>query len=281
MQHAVEPAGSTAPSSDPPHVEPGAGYLGHVDGLRAIAVLAVVAYHLHPQALPGGFVGVDVFFVISGFVVTGALMPHARESWWRFIVGFYHRRLTRIVPALWLVLACTVVAYLLLIPRSWLSAQTGDVAALAFVGASNWALANQADAYFAPRAEFNPFTHTWSLGVEEQFYLLAPWLLFAALRRGRQLLLLPLLLAGASLALAVHWTTAQPLQAFYSVLSRFWELAAGSLWFALFWHRPRAWPWLARWHALSAPLGLVLLAEVMLRASPQAFPLPWAGDGIW
>jgi peptidoglycan/LPS O-acetylase OafA/YrhL len=111
--------------------------LGHVDGLRAIAVLAVVAYYLNAHWLPGGFVGVDVFFVISGFVVTGALMPHARESWGRFMVGFYHRRLTRIVPALWLVLVCTVVAYLLLIPRSWLSAQTSQVASLAFVGASN------------------------------------------------------------------------------------------------------------------------------------------------
>ena len=93
-------------------------YLAHVDGLRAIAVLSVILYHLNSAWLPGGFVGVDVFFVISGFVVTGALAPHGNERWGQYILGFYHRRLTRIVPALLLVLICTTLVYLLLVPRS-------------------------------------------------------------------------------------------------------------------------------------------------------------------
>ena len=163
-------------------------YVKHVDGLRAIAVLSVIVYHLNSAWLPGGFAGVDVFFVISGFVVTASLAPHAHERWGQYIVGFYHRRLTRIIPALLVTLSFTSIVYLLLVSRSWLSGQTQDVAALAFIGASNWALATQSDAYFAPRAEFNPFTHTWSLGVEEQFYLVAPWLIFLALRPGRRAL---------------------------------------------------------------------------------------------
>ena len=259
--------------------DPASRYIQHIDGLRALAVLAVIAYHLNASWLPGGFTGVDVFFVISGFVVTASLAPHAHESWGRYIVGFYHRRLTRIVPALLVTLTLTSVAYLLLISRSWLSGQTQSVASYAFIGGSNWAMATQSDAYFAPRAEFNPFTHTWSLGVEEQFYLIAPWLVFLALRPGRRAtvgLACGAVLTLASLVMSGLWTSQQPLLAFYSVLSRFWELAAGALWYVWLWQRPSVPAAMQRLQGLLAPLGLVVLAEVLLRASPQAFPFPWA-----
>lgn len=141
--------------------------LTHIDGLREVAVLAVLVYHARPNWLPGGCLGVDVFFAISGFVVTAAMARHAGESWRPFCAGFYRRRLARILPALLVVLVASALAWVLLIPRSWLSGQAERVGLYAFAGLSNWALVDQGDAYFAPRAEFNPFTHTWSLGVEE------------------------------------------------------------------------------------------------------------------
>jgi peptidoglycan/LPS O-acetylase OafA/YrhL len=256
-------------------------YVKHVDGLRAIAVLSVIVFHLNSAWLPGGFAGVDVFFVISGFVVTASLAPHAHENWRQYILGFYQRRLTRIVPALLVTLSFTTIVYVLLIPRSWLSGQTQDVAALAFIGGSNWALATQSDAYFAPRAEFNPFTHTWSLGVEEQFYLVAPWLIFLALRPGRRAhttagIGCGLLFTLVSLVISGLWTNGQPLLAFYSIVSRFWELAAGALWYVLLWQSQPVPAAAQRFQGAMAPLGLVVLAEVLLRASPQAFPFPWA-----
>ena len=271
--------GAALPPLGTPMQDPASRYVKHIDGLRALAVLSVIAYHLNAAWLPGGFTGVDVFFVISGFVVTASLVPHAHESWARYIIGFYHRRLTRIVPALLVTLTLTSVAYLLLISRSWLSGQTQNVASYAFVGASNWALAQQSDAYFAPRAEFNPFTHTWSLGVEEQFYLVAPWLIFLALRPGRRAtvgLACGALFMLASLALSGLWTSEQPLLAFYSVLSRFWELAAGALWYVWLWQRPAPPAPVQRVQGFLGPIGLVMLLEVLLRASPKAFPFPWA-----
>ena len=153
-------------------------YFPHVDGLRALAVLAVIAYHLHPSLLPGGFAGVDLFFVISGFVVTASLAGHRGESLVSFLGRFYARRLARIAPALLAMLMPTTVAYVFLVPRAWLSGITESVGKAAFWGFSNWTLGAQSETYFAPRAEFNPYLHTWSLGVEEQFYLIAPLLLF-------------------------------------------------------------------------------------------------------
>lgn len=186
--------------------------------------------------LPGGFLGVDAFFAISGFVVTAALCQHRDEPLGAFLAGFYKRRLTRIMPAVLAVLALSTVACVLLIPHSWLSADAERVALFAFAGLANVALTTQASAYFSPRAEFSPFTHTWSLGVEEQFYLVAPVLVFLALRARR--FAIPLLFAVSllSLALCAAWTWTDPTHAFYAITSRFWELAAGALWYLCVWH---------------------------------------------
>jgi peptidoglycan/LPS O-acetylase OafA/YrhL len=255
-------------------------HIRHVDGMRAIAVLSVIVYHLRPQWLPGGLTGVDIFFAISGFVVTASLAEHGSESLLTFIGAFYRRRITRIVPALLVVLTVTAFLYALLIPRSWLNGLTEQVAFLAYFGLSNIALQNQADAYFAPRAEFNPFTQTWSLGVEEQFYLLAPCLIYlhvARSRRGAGAGRRPweiLVIALASLLVMALWTRTAPLQAFYSIASRFCEIAAGSLWYLYFWKTRDA----------SAPrllertdvLGAVAIAAAFAFARLDAFPFPWA-----
>ena len=254
-------------------------HLTHIDGLRAIAVLAVMAYHVRGDRLPGGFIGVDVFFAISGFVVTSALAQHRDARLASFIAGFYHRRLTRILPALLVVLVVTALLWILLVPRSWLSGQAERVGLFAFAGLSNWALADQSDAYFAPRAEFSPFTQTWSLGVEEQFYLLAPWLLFLAWRYGRPAIGSIAAIALASLACSVVLTLNQSPQAFYNIASRLWELAAGSLWFLLLWNHKAALATQRRGVvvALAWPgLAWLTLAVALCLASPQGTPVPWA-----
>lgn len=254
-------------------------YQRHIDGIRALAVLAVIAYHAGPELLPGGFLGVDVFFAISGFVVTAALSQHRDERLGPFLAGFYKRRLTRIVPAALAVLALSCAAWVLLIPRSWLGAEAERVAMFAFAGLANVALTTQADTYFSPRAEFSPFTHTWSLGVEEQFYLVAPFLVFLALRSRR--FAIPLLGATslASLALCAVWTQTDPMRAFYGIASRFWELAAGVLWYLCVWHQRTA---------AGAPLrrrawgiaGALLLGAAALFANQRTAPFPWAGAAI-
>ncbi len=215
-------------------------YFPHVDGLRALAVLGVILYHLNPQWLPSGFAGVDIFFVISGFVVTASLASRTSESLGSFLAGFYARRLTRIVPALIWVLLASVLMVVLFVPQGWLTGFSEKTAMYAFFGFSNYLLASNSEAYFTPRAEFNAFTHTWSLGVEEQFYLVAPTLLFGWFYVSRKVA--PLKATGIALLLAViasslvyaAWAQSHaPLQAFYSLFSRFWELAAGALLFQL------------------------------------------------
>jgi len=160
-------------------------YVPHIDGLRAIAVLSVILYHLKASWLPGGFTGVDVFFVISGFVVSASVDRLPPVGGWAGLARVYARRIRRIVPALVVCLLVTAVLSALFIPESWLSETSDKTGRRAFFGLSNWVLASTGNDYFSPRTEFNPYTHTWSLGVEEQFYLLFPLLFLAWLRAGR------------------------------------------------------------------------------------------------
>src|SRR4029078_8779193 len=129
--------------------------------------------------------GVDVFFVISGFVVTKSLADRQFRSLWDLLSYFYVRRILRIIPALLVMLLISVACFVTLVPESWLSSTSARVAKGAFLGISNIVLAFDTENYFAPRPGFNPFTHTWSLGVEEQFYLIFPFLLFWHLRHKR------------------------------------------------------------------------------------------------
>ncbi|MGE5089994.1 MAG: acyltransferase family protein, partial [Candidatus Levyibacteriota bacterium] len=258
-------------------------YFPHVDGLRALAVLAVMAYHLHPAMLPGGFAGVDVFFVISGFVVTASLAQHRGESPSAFLGRFYARRLARIAPGLLAMLMATTLAYVLLVPRAWLSGLTESVGRAAFWGLSNWVLGAQSETYFAPRADFNPFLHTWTLGVEEQFYLGAPLLLYGWVRlRGRSerrnvAVTAMIALALASLAACFRASSLHGAEyAFYGLVFRFWELAAGVLWFQWAAQRPapsRALSTCLSWGAWPA---IALTGATLVLARANTFPWPGA-----
>lgn len=254
-------------------------HFAYIDGMRALAVLAVMLYHLEPSIIPGGFVGVDVFFVISGFVVTASLASHGQENIGRFLGNFYARRLARLIPALVTMLVATTLAYVLLVPQAWFNRAAQSVGQAAFWGLSNWVLDRQTINYFEPRAELNPFTHTWSLGVEEQFYLLAPLLLFVALRkppahRHRQVILLAIAaLAALSLLSCYYFGVAQGARfVFYHLAFRFWELACGVL---LFLGLPDIRRLAARFGAhghRSGVAGLLLVSVAMLVPHPSAYP---------
>lgn len=254
-------------------------YVPAIDGLRAIAVLAVIVFHLNVlELLPGGFTGVDMFFVISGYVISRSLHDQARHGFRAFVLAFYRRRLLRILPALLLVLAASFIVSALLVPPVWLSDHNDRTGLAAFFGLSNFVLAWNTDTYFSPRADLNPYLHTWSLGVEEQFYLVFPVLCFLCLRYRHQVkwlwAVLPAL-ALASLVVSAVQTTTEPLAAFYLLPARFWELAAGAMLFQLIGTRV----WAARWAGMAQLLlgsGLALVLCAMVLAQPARFPFPWA-----
>lgn len=254
-------------------------YFAHVDGLRALAVLAVMLYHLHPALLPGGFVGVDVFFVVSGYVVTASLADHRSEGAGDFLARFYARRLARLVPALVTMLVAATALTVLFVPKAWFNRAAETTGQAAFWGLSNWSLDRQVINYFEPRAELNPFTHTWSLGVEEQFYLIAPLLLFVALgqhfsaRRRFVGAIGIAALALLSLAATYYFGVTQGARVvFYQITFRFWELAAGVLLYLL---GSRVTTLTATWrrlYQLSGWLGLLLVVLAMGLPKPTAYP---------
>lgn len=251
------------------------GYIRAIDGLRAIAVGSVMLFHLWPPALPGGFTGVDIFFVISGFVVTGSLMGRRFDSLGEFARYFYARRLMRIMPALLTMLLVTLVAAQLFIPSAWLSDSLAQVARFAFFGLSNIVLATDTDSYFGPQAAYNPFTHTWSLGVEEQFYLVFPLLLYwhQRLHQGPKAVRFVAGLSLASLALCAVLSFAAPKFAFYLMFTRFWELGAGML-LCLTIARWR--PWAAQHGAKLALAGLAAIGVGLTMHEGPLFPFPLA-----
>ncbi len=205
----------------------GPGYRPDIDGLRALAVGGVVLFHAFPGALPGGFAGVDVFFVISGFLIGSIILNGVASGTFSFL-AFYHRRIVRLLPAFVLVCAATLgVGALMLVPSEF-STLTFTLRAAVLYG-SNIVFALRTG-YFDQAGASAPLLHTWSLAVEEQFYLLAPVLIWAIHRR-RPAALGPALLALAlvSFALGVHGAYAYPAQAFFLPHGRFWEVLLGVL----------------------------------------------------
>src|SRR5258708_2646864 len=150
-----------------------------IQGLRAIAVTMVVIYHLYPSLLPGGFVGVDVFFVISGFLITGHLWRGYQRTGKVALLDFWGRRARRLVPAAALVLTVTWLASRLVLPVTRLG-DTADQVRASALYFQNWLLAHNAVDYLKSGDAASPVEHFWSLSVEEQFYLLWPWLFLAA-----------------------------------------------------------------------------------------------------
>ena len=180
-----------------------------LDGLRAIAVIAVIAYHLDPDLIPGGLLGVGVFFTLSGYLITDLLLGQREATGSLKLGDFWMRRARRLLPALFLMLA-VVVAWVTLLDRSQLPSLRGDVlAAVAYV--SNWWNIVREASYFARFGPPPPFDHLWSLAVEEQFYLIWPWLLLLGLRflPGRYMLAL-VTLAGAAVSAGAMAMIYQP-----------------------------------------------------------------------
>jgi peptidoglycan/LPS O-acetylase OafA/YrhL len=202
-------------------------YRADIDGLRAIAVLAVMGFHAFPDQVRGGFIGVDIFFVISGFLISSILFESFAQE--RFnLIRFYSRRVKRIFPSLLVVLiSCFVFG--------WYSLLENELAQLGkHIGAGAAFVSNiifwKESGYFDAAAETKPLLHLWSLGIEEQFYILWPLILWVSWKhRGNLLMPLILLLLLLSFALNIRGVAGNAVAAFYSLQTRAWELLAGSL----------------------------------------------------
>jgi peptidoglycan/LPS O-acetylase OafA/YrhL len=200
-------------------------YRPDVDGLRAVAILSVLAYHCSERILPGGFIGVDVFFVISGYLITKIIATELADE--RFsIAAFYVRRAKRILPALFVVLSTTVGLGLVLLTPSELSSMGKNMAATSgFVSNVTFWLDT---GYFDVAAERKPLLHTWSLAVEEQFYLLWPLALMLVVRHRLNVRRLLLVVSGLSFALSCYYVVRHQPTAFFLLPGRAWELLIGA-----------------------------------------------------
>jgi len=204
-------------------------YRPDIDGLRAVAVLGVILYHFGADWLPGGFAGVDVFFVISGYLITSVIRRELEMGTFSF-AGFWMRRIRRIMPAL-------LVMIVVSLGLGWLILMPGDLNSLGYQGvAAAFGASNfyfwRTSGYFDQVSELVPLLHTWSLGVEEQFYLVWPLVLLAGWtlgkHRDRPMLAVVAVVAIASFSLSLYLTGTRPEAAFYLAPARGWELALGA-----------------------------------------------------
>jgi peptidoglycan/LPS O-acetylase OafA/YrhL len=251
-----------------------------IQGLRAIAVLSVVIFHAMGDVLPGGFVGVDIFFVISGYLISGILMDEMERS--RFSLGgFYERRIRRLFPALFVMLATVMVAGLVLLPP-WQMAELGHTGFSTIFFVSNFDLFSMSG-YFDSEAQARPLLHTWSLAVEEQFYLLFPLVLLGLMHVARRQLRV-ILFVGAlgSLALSLWTLQHNAAAAFYLAPFRGYELMMGAL-LARLPFPLRAPGWLR--DAVSVAGLVMIAASLFLINGETAFPglaalMPCAGAAL-
>ena len=212
-------------------------YRPEIDSLRAFAVIAVIINHFNKEILPNGYLGVDIFFLISGFVITSSLYQRPSKNFKDFISGFYERRIKRLVPALSVFVLIMSIAICILNPSPAISLLTGLTS---LFGLSNLYLIKNSTDYFAISTEFNVFTHTWSLGVEEQFYILFPFLVwFSGFGRqtkngARNLFLIVGALTITSLIGFFYLYPINQPVAYFSMPTRFWEMATGCLIFIIF-----------------------------------------------
>lgn len=203
-----------------PYTHP--NYRADIDGLRAVAVLSVVVFHAFPDILPGGFVGVDIFFVISGYLITSILLSN--RNGFSFI-DFYSRRIKRIFPALLTILLVTFIAgWAILLKSEFLQLNTHVTAGSLFY--SNFQLLNEVD-YFDTKSETKPLLHLWSLAIEEQFYILWPLIIWASFRSKVSPIVVIITLAALSFYTNVTLTYSDKMSAFYLPQSRAWELLSG------------------------------------------------------
>ncbi|GAB3793453.1 acyltransferase family protein [Dyella agri] len=259
------------------------GYRADLEGLRAVAILLVVAVHAGVPWLRGGFVGVDVFFVLSGFLITGLLVQEVSNTGRLRLAEFYVRRLRRLLPALLVMLLVVgALAAFLLAPAE--QQRQSSAAAMAALWLSNIHFAFARLNYFAPGTETNLFLHTWSLGVEEQFYLVWPALLVLLLGRNgtRDLARLKIhmwAIVVASLVSCILLTYTAPQLAFYMMPMRAWQFAAGALvW--LCYQMPSASagaPWWERHPAAPRVMGWLGLALIAVAGGGGSADIPYPG----
>jgi peptidoglycan/LPS O-acetylase OafA/YrhL len=215
--------------SPPPIHAPGSAgttYRPDIDGLRAVAVLSVVGFHAFPDWVRGGFIGVDIFFVISGYLISTIIMGGLARNSFSF-AQFYARRIRRIFPALLTVLAaCLSIGWFVLFSDEYMQLGKHIFGGAGFI--SNFILWRESN-YFDNAAYTKPLLHLWSLGIEEQFYVVWPLLLWLAWKRRANPAVITIAIITASFALNLYQTGVDRAAAFYSPLTRFWELMTGSL----------------------------------------------------
>jgi peptidoglycan/LPS O-acetylase OafA/YrhL len=247
-------------------------YRPDIDGLRAIAVLSVLAFHAFPARLPGGFAGVDVFFVISGFLIGRIILQALEQDRFSF-VDFYERRIRRIFPALIVLIAAALTF-------GWFALLSDEYDRLGRHAVGNGAFfANvifYREAGYFDDAELKPLLHLWSLSIEEQFYLLWPLLLYSVRRSRIGALVLPLGMVAASFAWNLHGIGHDVPATFFLLPTRLWEMAAGTVLAQLF-MRPWFASGLAPWSDALSISGLALVSVAFFALSPAtAYPGAWA-----
>ncbi len=210
-------------------------YRKEFDGIRAFAVLAVIINHFNPKVFPSGYLGVDIFFIISGYVITSSLINRDYKNFKNFIISFFERRIKRLLPALiFFVMVISVVScFFIPLDQGFLGYSIRSL-----LGISNISFYSNSLDYFATSTKLNPFAHTWSLAVEAQFYLVFPFLIwFTGYARGKRdrgkfFALVMLLMSISSLVSYLYLFPINQSAAYYLTPNRFWELASGSILFA-------------------------------------------------
>jgi peptidoglycan/LPS O-acetylase OafA/YrhL len=206
-------------------------YRGDIEGLRAVAIVLVVFYHAHVVGFNGGFVGVDIFFVLSGYLITNLLVKEVAQTGHLNIFAFYARRLRRLMPASLLMVAATIFASrFLLSPLEQAHIFWSAAATLCYV--SNFYFIHQALDYWAANTGINPFLHTWSLAVEEQFYLVWPFVILAAMKgksSKTRLVTVLSIISAISLVASIRFTFTNNWWAFFGSPFRAWEFGIGGL----------------------------------------------------
>lgn len=251
-----------------------------IQAFRALAVLSVVIFHLWPNRLPGGFVGVDVFFVISGFLITQHLIRDVENNKFS-VVAFWAKRIRRLLPASLTVLIVTAIAIFFVAPRDLWPTWISEVGASAAYF-QNWALATNAVDYLAADNAASPTQHFWSLSVEEQFYFSLPILIWVILRflRGKGLAVtkraITFLLSSVvifSLIGGIYLTYAEPVSSYFFTQVRAWQFGAGALLAATWLGVPQSRAY--KFSSLGVGLGLIFLSALLLNGS-MAYPGFWA-----
>jgi len=246
-------------------------YRPDIDGLRAIAVSVVVAFHAFPTMMPGGFIGVDIFFVISGFLISTIIIGNLEHDTFK-VFEFYDRRIRRIFPALIIImLFCMIMGWCVLLTDEY--QQIGKHISAASVFIQNFVLWNEAG-YFDIAAEKKPLLHLWSLAIEEQFYIFWPLLMAFMWKRKWNFLNITATFAIVSFVSNIYLSISDPTAGFYSPIARFWELMVGAILAYLQLHKPE---FIQKHRNIQSIFGFVCIAlGLMFLNKERTFPGWWA-----